>query len=197
MPPQRRRLLSYLDLGGTGKQPAALRVIWSRASHRAHRGRSGVSGRHSRPPRARRPGPHASTSGLVVLPMSVITPRGPLVHCHQPQRWAGEPGSWLRLARRGGSTLRARARRRPVAATAAVELVEVEMAVERGRLIIDRDNDHRSRSTLAAPSASRCSVPGSGRAPRPGDRRQLAGPLAGRAATCSGSLLVLTTSDRA
>ncbi len=115
-----------------------------------------------------------------------------------PRSWAGEPRIVAASSKGRGSTRRARARRPPVGATAADRRArQLEMAVERGCLIVHRDNDHRSRSELAAPSALRCSVPGSGRAPRPGDRRQLAGPLPGRAATCSASLAVLTTSDRA
>ena len=143
-------------------------------------------------------------SGLAVLLISVITSRGRVVHCHhtdrEQDREAGlaNPGSSLRLARGGGLLAeRALAVHQSAPQQPIVELVKVEMAVERGRLIVHRDNDHRSRSELAAPSALRCSVPGSGRAPRPGDRRQLAGPLPGRAATCSASLAVLTTSDRA
>ena len=53
--------------------------------------------------------------------------------------------------RRGGQlSYGARDVRQPPPQTPIIELVEVEMTVERGRLIVHRVNDHRSRAELAA-----------------------------------------------
>jgi len=81
-----------------------------------------------------------------------------VVHCHhtdrEQNREAGlaNPGSSLRWARGGGRLLSDGARdvRQPPPQAPVVELVEVEAAVERGCLIVDRVDDQGSRSELAA-----------------------------------------------
>jgi hypothetical protein len=59
---------------------------------------------------------------------------------------------WRRWTSGGGALLADRARdvRYPPPPAAVVEFVEVEVTVERHRLIMDRVDDHRSRSELAA-----------------------------------------------
>ena len=102
----------------------------------------------SGPSRSSTSSPEAtSTSGPDLLPESVITPHGEVVHCHQTvqeTRKAGlaNPGSSLHWARGGSGLLSdgARGVRQPPPQPPVVELVELveaEATVERGRMIID------------------------------------------------------------